>query len=194
LHPPAEQYRNIGASLPSLRATTFFTFPEDASWNPDRQAVEFGVAIGEYEGVVRVSRQVFRRFIDGSVTPERCIEAHHSQRTRFECIAERKLRNRQLTDMPTSRSPAATCARPSPPTGRTGNAVAASSRLMITDAERRFPARIQIGVPPEGLGRQLDSMAAWHSVRQRHDGDNFRLDIDRRCAAGGALIARLSVS
>ena len=33
--------------------------------------------------------------------------------------------------------------------------MAASSRLMITDAERRFPARIQIGVPPEGLGRQL---------------------------------------
>jgi hypothetical protein len=39
--------------------------------------------------------------------------------------------------------------------------MAASSRLMITDAERRFPARIRIGVPPEGLGRQLDSMAAW---------------------------------
>ena len=36
----------------------FFSFPEDAM-NPDRQA-EFGVAIGEYEGVVRVSRQAFR--------------------------------------------------------------------------------------------------------------------------------------
>jgi hypothetical protein len=47
---------------------------------------------------VRVGRQVFRRFIDGSVTPERCIEAYHLQRTRFECTAERKLRNRQLTD------------------------------------------------------------------------------------------------
>lgn len=76
----------------------FFTFPDDARWNADRQAVEFGVAIGEYEGVVRIGRQVFRRFIDGSVTPERCIEAYHLQRTRFECIAERKLRNRQLTD------------------------------------------------------------------------------------------------
>ena len=70
----------------------FFTFPEDARWNADRQAVEFGVAIGEYEGVVRIGRQVFRRFIDGSVTPERCIEAYHLQRTRFECIAERKAR------------------------------------------------------------------------------------------------------
>jgi hypothetical protein len=75
-----------------------FTFPEDARWNADWQAVEFGVAIGEYEGVVRVGRQVFRRFIDGAVTPERCVEAYHLQRTRFECIAERKLRNRQLTD------------------------------------------------------------------------------------------------
>jgi hypothetical protein len=76
----------------------FFTFPEDARWNPDRQCVEFGVSIGEYEGVVRVPRAVFRRFIDGGVTPERCIEAYHLQRTRFELITERKLRRRQLTD------------------------------------------------------------------------------------------------
>src|SRR4051812_35146211 len=27
----------------------------------------------------------FRRFIDGAVTPERCVEAYHLQRTRFEC-------------------------------------------------------------------------------------------------------------
>ena len=26
----------------------FFTFPEDASWNAERHAVEFGVEIGEY--------------------------------------------------------------------------------------------------------------------------------------------------
>ena len=76
----------------------FFSFPEDARWNPDREAVEFGVGIGEYEGVVRVGRQVFRGFLDGSVTPERCLEAYHLQRTRFERAAERKLRQRQLTD------------------------------------------------------------------------------------------------
>jgi uncharacterized protein DUF1488 len=75
-----------------------FSFPEDARWNPDREAVEFGVGIGEYEGVVRVARLVFRHFLDGSVTPERCLEAYHLQRTRFERIAERKLRLRQLTD------------------------------------------------------------------------------------------------
>ena len=38
----------------------FFTFPEDARWNADRQAVEFGVEIGEYRGVVRVPRRVFQ--------------------------------------------------------------------------------------------------------------------------------------
>lgn len=76
----------------------FFQFPEDARWNTDRQSVEFGVGIGEYEGTVRVPRQVFRRFIDGAVTPERCLEAYHLHRTWFEIVAERKLRNRQLTD------------------------------------------------------------------------------------------------
>jgi hypothetical protein len=75
-----------------------FTFPENARWDTSRQAVEFGVAIGEYEGVVRVGRHVFRRFVDGAVTPERCVEVYHLHRTRLECIAERKLRNRQLTD------------------------------------------------------------------------------------------------
>src|SRR6266446_6767167 len=62
----------------------FFSFPEDARWNPDLRAVEFGVSIGEYEGVVRVPRNVLRRFIDGAVTPEKCLEAYHLQRTRFE--------------------------------------------------------------------------------------------------------------
>ena len=76
----------------------FFTFPEDARWNAETQAIEFGVGIGEYEGVVRVPRQVFRRFIEGAVTPERCIEAYHLHRTRLELVVERKLRNRQLTD------------------------------------------------------------------------------------------------
>jgi len=75
----------------------FFRFPEDARWNADLQAVEFSVGVGEYEGLVRVPRQVLRRFIDGAVTPERCIELYHLQRTRFELITERKVRNRQLT-------------------------------------------------------------------------------------------------
>ena len=38
----------------------FFRFPPDARWNPDRNAVEFGIGVGDYEGVVRVSRRVFQ--------------------------------------------------------------------------------------------------------------------------------------
>jgi hypothetical protein len=72
----------------------FFRFPEDARWNTAKDLLEFGIGIGEYEGLVRVQRRVFQRFIDGAVTPE----AYHLQRTRFERIAERKLRQRQLTD------------------------------------------------------------------------------------------------
>jgi hypothetical protein len=33
----------------------------------------------------------------GAAHPERCVEAYYLQRTRFENIAERKLRRRQLT-------------------------------------------------------------------------------------------------
>jgi hypothetical protein len=76
----------------------FFSFPEDARWNADRQAVEFGVEIGEYRGVVRVSRRVFQRLLPQRPTPERCVEAYYLQRTRFESIAELKLRRRQLTE------------------------------------------------------------------------------------------------
>jgi hypothetical protein len=76
----------------------FFTFPEDARWNAERQAVEFGVEIGEYEGVVRVPRLVFQRLLPERPTPERCVEAYYLQRTQFESIAERKLRRRQLTE------------------------------------------------------------------------------------------------
>ena len=76
----------------------FFTFPEDARWNPHRMAVEFGVEIGEYRGVVRIGRRVFQRLLSESPTPERCLEGYHLHRTRFELIAERKLRRRQLTD------------------------------------------------------------------------------------------------
>ena len=53
----------------------FFTFPEDARWNAKRPAVEFGVEIGEP-----------------------CVGTTSSARTRFESIAERKLRRRQLTE------------------------------------------------------------------------------------------------
>ena len=72
----------------------FFTFPGNAHWNAERQAVEFGVEIGEYRGVVRVPRRAFQRLVLERPTPERCVEAYYLQRTRFESIAERKLRRR----------------------------------------------------------------------------------------------------
>ena len=41
----------------------FFSFPENARWNAERHAVEFGVEIGEYRGVVRVPRRMFQRLL-----------------------------------------------------------------------------------------------------------------------------------
>jgi hypothetical protein len=76
----------------------FFRFPPDARWNPDRNTVEFGIGVGEYEGVVRISRRVFQILLPEPPTPERCLEAYHLHRTRLELIAERKVRRRQLAD------------------------------------------------------------------------------------------------
>jgi hypothetical protein len=76
----------------------FFPCPEDARWNAERQAVEFGVEIGEYRGVVRVPRRAFQRLLPERPAPERCVEAYYLQRTRFESIAEWRLRRRQLTE------------------------------------------------------------------------------------------------
>src|SRR5271163_3318498 len=76
----------------------FFRFPPDARWNPQRSVVEFGIGVGEYEGVVRVSRRVFQILLGEAPIPERCVEAYHVHRTRLELIAERKVRRRQLID------------------------------------------------------------------------------------------------
>ena len=76
----------------------FFRFPPDARWNSERSVVEFGIGVGEYEGVVGVSRRVFQILLPEAPTPERCLEAYHLHRTRLELIAERKVRRRQLTD------------------------------------------------------------------------------------------------
>jgi hypothetical protein len=56
------------------------------------------IGVGEYEGVVPVSRRVFQHLLAESPSPERCLEAYHLHRTRLEIIAERKVRRRQLTD------------------------------------------------------------------------------------------------
>jgi hypothetical protein len=38
------------------------------------------------------------------------------------------------------------------------------------DAERRFPVRVRIGIPPEGLGNRLDQMNAWLDANCGVDG------------------------
>jgi hypothetical protein len=38
----------------------FFRFPPDAHWNSQRSVVEFGIGVGEYEGVLRASRRVYQ--------------------------------------------------------------------------------------------------------------------------------------
>ena len=59
----------------------FFTFPEDARWNAERQAVEFGVEIGEYRGLVRVPRRVLQRLLPERSTPEGVLRPYYRQRT-----------------------------------------------------------------------------------------------------------------
>jgi Protein of unknown function (DUF1488) len=76
----------------------FFHFPPDARWDPERGVVEFGIGVGEYKGVARVSRRVFQILLSEAPTPERCLEGYHLHRTRFELIAERKVRRKQLTE------------------------------------------------------------------------------------------------
>jgi hypothetical protein len=61
-NPRREHLENIPKEVRArAEPPMFFTFPEDARWNAERQAVEFGVEIGEYQGVVRVPRRVFQR-------------------------------------------------------------------------------------------------------------------------------------
>jgi hypothetical protein len=48
--------------------------------------------------VFGVPRRIFRRLLRERPTPARCVEAYSLQRTRFESIAEWKLRRRQLTE------------------------------------------------------------------------------------------------
>jgi len=46
----------------------------------------------------RVPRRVFQRLLPERPTPERCVEMYYLQPTRFESIAEGKLRRRQSTE------------------------------------------------------------------------------------------------
>jgi hypothetical protein len=69
----------------------FFRFPPDARWNAEMLVVEFGIGVGEYEGVVRVPRRVFQGLLSETPTPQRCLEAICTGRGW-------KVRRRQLSD------------------------------------------------------------------------------------------------
>jgi hypothetical protein len=74
----------------------FFEFPEDARWNDERDCVESSLILRPYEGIARIGRRVFQGLLDQRPTPERCMEAFHLQRTRFELIVERVCHNECL--------------------------------------------------------------------------------------------------
>ena len=48
--------------------------------------------------------------------------------------------------------------------------MAASSKLMITEAERRFPVRIRLAIPTGGLGERLNQMQTWLDQNAGADG------------------------
>jgi hypothetical protein len=77
----------------------FFTLPRDARWNAERQALEFGVEIGEYRSVVRVPRARFPTPTGGAAPPPSgASKATTNSGPGSQSIAERKLRRRQVTD------------------------------------------------------------------------------------------------
>ena len=53
--------------------------------------MEFGVEIGQYQGVLRVPRRVFQRLLLKRPTPEWRVAAYYLQRTRLESIGEERV-------------------------------------------------------------------------------------------------------
>ena len=88
---------------------SFFRFPDDARWNEVTDTLEFGVGLGEYEGVVRVPRRVLRRLVEGAVAPEKCVEAYHLERTCSNAWWRQSCGSRNSRLMATSTSTAVTC-------------------------------------------------------------------------------------
>jgi len=83
---------------PQPTRAMIFSFPPNARWNEEHDAVEFSVAVGEYEGVVRVPRRVFQGLLGHRPTPQECVEAYYLHRAQLEMAAERKLRRRELAE------------------------------------------------------------------------------------------------
>ncbi len=45
-----------------------------------------------------------------------------------------------------------------------------AAQQAVQDAERRFPVRVRIAVPPEGLGGRRDQIIAWLDANCSADG------------------------
>jgi hypothetical protein len=45
-----------------------------------------------------------------------------------------------------------------------------AAQQSVREAERRFPVRIRVGIPPEGLGGRLDKMIEWLDANCGSDG------------------------
>jgi hypothetical protein len=66
----------------------FFSFPRTPAGTSDRQAVEFGVVIGEYPAWS--GSRVFQRLLPERLSPEKCVDATVFSDPGFESVAERK--------------------------------------------------------------------------------------------------------
>jgi hypothetical protein len=81
-----------------IAVAMFFTFPPGRPL--ECRAVGRGVRGRDREdrGVVRVPWRVFQRLPPGTAHPLPCVEAYYLRQTRFETIAQRKVRRRRLTE------------------------------------------------------------------------------------------------
>jgi len=186
----------------------FFRFPPDARWNPDQNAVEFGIGVGEYEGVVRgFPARVPNTACRGSHTrtlPRSLPSSPDPSRTcrRAETSATAVGRRRQCRDHGSRSAGTGTPGalrsshRLSP--GRFVRAAKLSlprqpaafdGKQAARDAERWFPVRIRIAVPrlpsPSGETRRTRSgccacPASGHSAAPARTAMNPRRPTEKR--------------
>ena len=98
MQPNCEHREHLIGSPRTIAVASFFTLREGTRWNAKRQAVEFGVEIRRVPRGGPGAAACVPAPAPGAVHPERWVEAYYLKRTRFESIAERKLRRRQLTE------------------------------------------------------------------------------------------------
>ena len=73
-----------------------FSFPDDPWWNEAIEAVEFSVAVGEYQGRVTCARRQLTGLGAGRADAE-CLEFVYAHRAWFEKAAEAKIEARDLS-------------------------------------------------------------------------------------------------